>query len=85
MTEPAPEPATPVGGSALTREDTAALLRKRGTPQEAFHLYGAHVNDAFILDHRAGGWVVFYSERGNESNVRRHPTEEAACRDLLGG
>ena len=84
MTEPAPDPAAPAGRSPLTREHAAALLREHGTPPDAFHLYGAHVNDAVVLDHRADGWVVFHSERGGESTLRRHATEDAACRDLLG-
>ncbi len=83
MTEPAPDQAAPAGGPTLTREHTAALLQERGTPPAAFHLYGAHVDDAIVLDHRVGGWVVFYSERGGESTLLRHATEDAACRDLL--
>ncbi len=57
MTEPAPDQAAPAGGPPLTREHTAALLQERGTPPAAFHLYGAHVDDAIVLDHRVGGWV----------------------------
>ena len=78
-----PAVAAPVGRPPLSREETAALLQSRGTPRDAFHLYGAHVDDAVVLDHRADGWVVFYSERGSESRLRRHATEDAACRDVL--
>lgn len=71
-------------GAPLTREDTAALLDRRGTPPHAFHLYGAHMDDAVVLDHRADQWVVFHSERGGENDLRRHATQDEACRDLLG-
>ena len=83
MTEAMPASGVPAGGRPLTREDTAALLEDRGTPPDAFHLFGAHLEDAVVLDHRADGWVVFHSERGGENGRRRHATEDEACRDLL--
>jgi hypothetical protein len=48
-----------------------------------YHLYGAHLDDAMIMDHRPGGWVVFYSERGGEYSAHTHETEAEACADLL--
>ena len=47
------------------------------------NLFGAHINDMVVIDHIPQGWVVFYSERGSESRLRLHATEDAACRDLL--
>jgi hypothetical protein len=73
------EPSAP----PLTREALASVLGQAGVAPTTYHLYGAHINDAVILDHRAVGWVVFYSERGGEFSLRRHGTEDAACRDLL--
>jgi hypothetical protein len=46
-------------------------------------LYGAHDNDRIVIDNRAAGWVVFYSERGGEFDLQAHPTEDDACRDVL--
>jgi len=34
------------------------------------------------MDHRPEGWVVFYSERGNESSLQSHRGEADACADL---
>jgi hypothetical protein len=51
--------------------------------KDAYHLFGAHLNDAVVIDHRRQGWVVFYSERGTEFDLKSYQTEDAACRDLL--
>lgn len=70
-------------GLPLTRERLASLLERQDVPSYAYHLYGAHVDDAEVIDHRPEGWVVFHSERGGESSLRKHDSEDAACRDLL--
>lgn len=70
-------------GTPLTRETTAALLERLGVPADRYHLSGAHINDALVLDQRPEGWVVFYTERGLESQHRAHETEAAACADLV--
>jgi hypothetical protein len=47
-------------------------------------LYGANDHDRVLIDHRANGWAVFYSERGTEYDLQLHESEDAGCRDLLG-
>jgi len=66
-----------------TREALAAHLDSLGINPDCYHLYGAHLGDAFVLDHRPEGWVVFYSERGGESSTKVFDSEPAACRELL--
>jgi len=72
-------------GAAIPRTRTALAdhLTELRVSENSYHLYGAHLDDAIVMDHRSEGWVVFYSERGGESalNVRR--TEADACADLL--
>lgn len=58
-------------------------LEATGVQPDTYHLFGAHVGEAFVMDHRPEGWVVFYSERGNESSLRTYQTEAEACADLL--
>jgi hypothetical protein len=48
----------------VSRESLAELLDRMGVPGDAYHLFGVHLNDAAVIDHRPDGWVVFYSERG---------------------
>lgn len=44
---------------------------------------GADVNEAYCLVPDRGGWIVYYSERGNRNNARHHDDEQQACADLL--
>lgn len=67
----------------LNRERLAELLDRDGYSKDHYSLYGAHAGDAFVIDNRPGAWVVFYSERGGEEQLRSHHTEDSACRDLL--
>jgi hypothetical protein len=67
----------------LTRGSLADLLDREGIRERAYSLFGAHKDDAIVMDHRPDGWVVFYTERGHESDLRRHQDEAAACLDLL--
>ena len=67
----------------LSREDLPALITAAGKDSGIVSLYGAHDNDTFVIDNRPAAWVVFYSERGGEFDLRRHASEEAACLDVL--
>jgi CYTH domain-containing protein len=67
----------------LARSSLAVILDRAGIRQDAYHLFGAHISDAVVIDHRPEGWVVFHSGRGAESSLRLHHSEDAACRDLL--
>ena len=72
-------------GAAIPRTRTAlaAHLVELGVSENSYHLYGAHLDDAIVMDQRPEGWVVFYSERGGESALTVHRTEAEACADLL--
>jgi len=69
--------------ASLVREDPPRLIAAAGLGPGMVSLYGAHDNDHLVIDNRPGGWVVFYTERGGEFDLQQHPTEDAACRDLL--
>jgi hypothetical protein len=45
--------------------------------------FGAHLEDAMVMDRRPEGWVVFYSERGGEYSLTVHSDEASACADML--
>ena len=66
-----------------SREALAADLESLGVRQGTYHLFGAHLNDATVMDRRPEGWVVFYSERGSEYSTTFHDDEASACSDLL--
>lgn len=68
----------------LTREKLPGVISEAGKNASVVSLYGAHDNDRFVIDNRPSGWVVFYTERGEEFDLRTHTSEHDACRDLLG-
>jgi hypothetical protein len=70
-------------GAPDTRDALAAHLDAFGVREGTYHLFGAHVEDAMVMDRRTEGWVVFYSERGGEFSLEVHNTEAGACADLL--
>lgn len=70
-------------GAPMTREALAAHFDSLGVNPDCYHLYGAHLEDAFVLDHRPKGWVVFYSERGGAWSTKVFDSEPAACGELL--
>ena len=66
-----------------SREALADELEALGVREGAYHLFGAHLDDGIVMDKRAEGWVVFYSERGGEYSLKVHRDEAGACGDLL--
>jgi hypothetical protein len=70
-------------GPPLTRESLAVLLDRLGVQPSSYSLYGAHSPEAHVMDHRREGWVVFFTERGNESDLMKYMTEADACLALL--
>lgn len=70
-------------GPPLTRERLAELLAAEGVADRAYSLFGAHKEGAIALDNRPAGWVVFYTERGEELELGTHESESEGCLDLL--
>ena len=66
-----------------TRSQLADHLDAIGVRPDTYDLYGAHLDDGFVMDHRPEGWVVLYSERGSEFSAQLHRQEADACADLL--
>jgi len=66
-----------------TRADLEAHLVTLGIRRGTYELFGAHAGGAIVLDHRAHGWVVFYSDRANESDLATFADEAEACAELL--
>ena len=66
-----------------TRDALAAYLDALGIRGGTYHLFGAHLEDAMVMDRRPEGWVVFYSEREGVFSLTVHDHEADACADLL--
>jgi hypothetical protein len=39
-------------------------------------------DEVFVADKWSNRWVVYYSEPGSKWDIRKHQTENGACRDL---
>ncbi len=68
----------------MTRNELSALLYKLDVPPSMFRLNGEHHELAFVLAQRDAGWVVFLSERGEESAPISFEKEWDASAFLLG-
>jgi len=71
--------------SPLTCERLAGLLGSEGYPPDLYGIgrRGKYRDQAFILDRWSKRWVVYYTERGEKTHIRKYGSEDAACRDLL--
>jgi hypothetical protein len=68
--------------ASLTVSRLAQLLLD--DDQDRVSLNGQRRDETFVLEHRGSGWLVFFLERGRKRDFRKHDSEDAACRDLLG-
>lgn len=73
------------GGLPLTCERLTALLEAEGYSPDSYGIgrSGKYRDQAFVLDRWSKRWVVYYTERGEKSYIRKYVSEDAACRDLL--
>ena len=69
----------------MTLGELAALLSRHGVPEHYYCLDGGlGPGECFGLEPANGDWLVYYSERGAKTMLDRVPSEDAACRRLLG-
>jgi hypothetical protein len=71
--------------AALTYKGLAAVLDHEDVPAERY-VIGRNrklQDQVFVADKWSNTWVVYYSERGEKSDIRNHQTEVEAYRDLL--
>jgi hypothetical protein len=64
--------------------EAVARLRNAGVP-DWFYVTdgGLGTGECVGIEPVAGGWSVYYSERGSKSPLESCPDEDAACRALL--
>lgn len=71
--------------ATLTYVGLAAVLDSEGVPGDRY-VIGRNrklKDQVFVADKWSDRWVVYYSERGGRTDIRKHKTEDQACRDLL--
>jgi hypothetical protein len=63
---------------------TVGRLRELLLDDGRVSLDGERDDETYVLECRGHGWLVFFLERGRKRDFRKHSSEDAACRDLLG-
>ncbi len=59
--------------------DIQERLDMSNIPRSAYSLNGGFPNEAYCIDKFEESWEVYYSERGERSDVRRFDGENEAC------
>jgi hypothetical protein len=70
---------------SLSVEQLRDILESEGCPASRYGIgrRGQYLDQAVVIDKWSNRWVVYYVERGAKTDIRKHATEDAACRDLL--
>lgn len=68
----------------VTRDGFSAALVRLGLPSAIVSFDGPGIGECYAIEHRATGFAVYYSERGEKRDERTFESESAALRYLLG-
>ena len=63
----------------MTRDELRRLLEEQAIRTDAYALSGASIDEAYVLSVEGAEWMVYYSERGLKSGLRRFKEESEAC------
>ena len=70
----------------MTVEELKKQLDAIGVPDDLYSLLiGGFPNEALCLIKNEDGWEVYYSERGQKSDVQQFENESEACEYLFEG
>ena len=64
--------------------DLQAEFQAAGIKSHAYDIEGSSKDEAYCIDKVAGGWSVYYRERGLHRDERVFTSEDEACRHLHG-
>jgi hypothetical protein len=63
----------------MNKLELQSKLKSENVSRSLYSLEGGLPNERLCLDYESGCWIVYYSERGGRSGVKKFTTEEAAC------
>lgn len=66
----------------MNRDELIDKLNTAGVRRDSYNLNGESVDEAYVVSRDSTDWIVYYSERGLRSGVRKFPTESAAFDDV---
>ena len=68
----------------MTEEELKKQLDAIGVPDDLYSLLiGGFQNEAYCLIKNEDGWEVYYSERGEKSDIQQFASESEACEYML--
>ncbi len=68
----------------MTVEELKKQLDAIGVPDDLYSLLiGGFPNEAYCLIKNEDGWEVYYSERGEKSDIQQFASESEACEYML--
>lgn len=68
----------------MTVEELKKRLDEIGVPDDLYSLLiGGFPNEAYCLIKNEDGWEVYYSERGEKSDIQQFASESEACEYML--
>lgn len=70
----------------MTKTELETILEKLRVNKRNYcleEIVGWVADDMYVLSEEHGDWHVFYAERGCRFSEKIHPSEDAACRDML--
>ncbi len=68
----------------MTLRDLGQLFERRGVPRAMYSLTGGLPNEAYAIERAGDLWHVYYSERGQRTDLLTFASEADAC-ELLAG
>ncbi len=66
----------------MTVEELCRSLAAASVKERAFDFEGSDTDEVYCLDKVAGGWAVYYRERGLHRDEQLFSTEDEACRQI---
>jgi hypothetical protein len=67
----------------MTISELSIQLQKLQVRKDAYSLDGGLHSEAYCLNHQAGCWEIYYSERGQKSGLQVFNSENDACQEFL--
>jgi len=67
----------------MTRSQLLSALVELSIPNSAFSLDGPGTGECYCLEADGGGWIIYYSERGQRHSISRFLTEDEANERFL--
>lgn len=67
----------------MKKNELSEILNRERFDPDSYDLDGGLLPERYTLAHEAGGWSVYYSERGLQTNKRTFATEAEACEHML--